>query len=263
MLGIPAGDRPLFKKWTDDTIAAFGGNAESYDQSFSSLMELSQYFMAEIERRKAAAADGRDVPDDVLSALIFSPYEERQFNDVELIMACQIVLVAGNDTTTHAIGNAIELLCTRPEERAKLVADWSLLDNAMEEVIRFEPPVQGLFRNTTAPTEVAGCPIPADAKVRVMYASANRDTDYLPDADEFRIDRDPKSLRRHLGFGFGIHGCVGSAMGRMELRTAVRSLLTRLPDLALDPDRPPKRLDAFFMRGFESLPVRFTPRPPT
>src|SRR2546421_2147372 len=255
MLGVPASDRPLFRRWTEETIAAFGGNAETYEQSFAALMELSQYFMAEIERRRERVAGGKDVPDAIPSPLIFSPYEERQFNDVELIMACQIVLVAGNDTTTHAIGNAIELLCTHPEERAKLVADWSLLDNAMEEVIRFEPPVQGLFRNTTAATEVAGCPIPDDAKVRAMYASANRDTDYLPDADEFRIDRDPKALRRHLGFGFGIHGCVGSAMGRMELRTAIRSLLTRLPDLALDPDRPPKRPDAFFMRGFESLPV--------
>jgi cytochrome P450 len=119
--------------------------------------------------------------------------------------------------------------------------------------------VQGLFRTATADTEVAGCPIPADAKVRVMYASANRDTDYLPDGDEFRIDRDPKALRRHLAFGFGIHGCVGSAMGRMELRTAVRTLFQRLPDLQLDSDRLPKRLDAFFMRGFESLPVRWTP----
>jgi len=97
--------------------------------------------------------------------------------------------------------------------------------------------------------------------VRVMYASANRDTDFLPDADEFRIDRDPKALRRHLAFGFGIHGCVGSAMGRMELRTAVQTLFRRLPDLDLDPARPPRRLDAFFMRGFESLPVRFTPVP--
>jgi cytochrome P450 len=259
MLGIPVSDRPLFRRWTDETIAAFGGNPESYDQSFAALMELSQYFMAEIERRRELVTDGKDVPDDVLSALIFSPYEERQFNDVELIMACQILLVAGSDTTTHAIGNAIHLLCTHPEERAKLEADWSLLDNAMEEVLRFEPPVQGLFRTATADTEVAGCPISADAKVRVMYASANRDTDYLPDGDEFRIDRDPKSLRRHLAFGFGIHGCVGSAMGRMELRTAVRTLFQRLPDLGLDPDRPPKRLDAFFMRGFESLPVRWTP----
>ena len=259
MLGIPASDRPLFRRWTEETIAAFGGNPESYEQSFQSLMELSQYFMVEIERRRAMAGDGKDVPDDILSALIFSPYEERQFNDVELIMACQILLVAGSDTTTHAIGNAVWLLCTHSEERAKLVADWSLLDNAMEEVIRFEPPVQGLFRTATADTEIAGCPIPADAKVRVMYASANRDTDFLPDADEFRIDRDPKALRRHLSFGFGIHGCAGSAMGRMELRTAVRTLFGRLPDLDLDPARPPRRLDAFFMRGFESLPARFTP----
>ena len=130
----------------------------------------------------------------------------------------------------------------------------------MEEVLRFEAPVQGLFRTTTEPVEVSGCPIPADAKVRVMYASANRDTDFLPDADEFRIDRDPKSLRRHLSFGFGIHACVGSAMGRMELRTAVRTLVHRLPDLELDAARPPRRLDAFFMRGFESLPARFAPQ---
>jgi len=261
MLGIPRSDRPLFRRWTEETIAAFGGNPESYEQSFTSLMELSQYFMAEIERRRARAADGKDVPDDVLSALIFSPYEERQFNDVELIMACQILLVAGSDTTTHAIGNAVYLLCTHPEERAKLTSDWSLLDNAMEEVLRYEPPVQGLFRCATEDTEIAGCPIPADAKVRVMYASANRDSEYLPDADEFRIDRDPKSLRRHLSFGFGIHACVGSAMGRMELRTAVRTLFGRLPDLHLDPDRPMQWLDAFFARGPESLPVCFTPVP--
>src|SRR5581483_7308818 len=171
-----------------------------------------------------------------------------QFNDVELIMACQILLVAGSDTTTHAIGNAVYLLCTHPEERAKLTSDWSLLDNAMEEVLRYEPPVQGLFRCATEDTEIAGCPIPADAKVRVMYASANRDSEYLPDADEFRIDRDPKSLRRHLSFGFGIHACVGSAMGRMELRTAVRTLFGRLPDLHLD--RDPKSLRRHLSFGF-------------
>ena len=259
MLGIPPGDRELFKRWTDETIAAFGGNSDSYEQSFVALQELAQYFMAEIERRRALRAEGTDVPDDVLSALVFSPYEERQMTDVELIMACQILLVAGSDTTTHAIGNAIHLLCTHPEERAKLEADWSLLDNAMEEVLRFEPPVQGLFRTTNEATEIVGCPVPADAKVRVMYASANRDRDYLPDGDEFRIDRDPKELRRHLSFGFGIHACVGSAMGRMELRTAVRTLFQRLPDLGLDREQSPRRLDAFFMRGWESLPARWTP----
>ncbi len=168
MLGIPRSDRALFVKWTDETIAAFGGNAESYEQSFTALQELSQYFMAEIDRRRA-------------------------------------------------------------------------------------------LRTTTEATEIAGCPIPDDAKVRVMYASANRDKDYLPDADEFSIQRDPKALRRHLSFGFGIHACVGSAMGRMELRTAVRTLFQRLPDLQLDPARPARRLDAFFMRGWETLPAVWTP----
>ena len=85
------------------------------------------------------------------------------------------------------------------------------------------------------------------------------DATRLVDADEFRIDRDPKALRRHLGFGFGNHACLGSAMGRMELRTAVRTLFSRLPDVGLDADRPPQRLDAFFMRGFETLPLRWTP----
>ena len=256
ILGVPASDREKFKHWTDDTLKAFGGDPEAYQQSYQSLMEFQEYFTVVIADRRAALERGEAAPDDVLNRLIHAEYEERQFNDGELMMAIQILLVAGIDTVNHAIGNGTYLLLTHPEQRALLEREPERWPLAVEEILRFESPAQALFRNTTGEAVVADCPIPADAKVRMLFASANRDPERFTAPDEFRIDREAREIRQHLAFGHGIHACVGAALGRTLLEIALRTLFARLPDLRLDPDHPAGRdLGRFHTRSWETLPL--------
>jgi hypothetical protein len=257
MLGVPMADRDHFRRWTEDTMNAFSGKPELYERSYHSLIELTAYFLEEITRRRRFVAQGGQPPDDLLSALIFSAYEQRQFTDDELVMAVHTLLVAGNETTTNSICNAIHTLCTHPEQRARLREDWTLLDNAVEECLRYVSPAQGLFRTANHDVRIGDCSVPADAKVRVMYASANRDNAVIPAAEDFRVDRDPREVRRHLAFGHGIHSCVGAALAREELRIAIRLLLDKLPNLELDSTRVSQRLDSFLAAGWDSLYVRW------
>jgi cytochrome P450 len=256
MLGVSADDRDKFKRWTDDTLKAFGGDPEAYEQSYRSLMEFTEYFTAIIGQRRASLERGDTPPDDILNRLLHADYGDRPFTDPELIMCIQVLLVAGSDTVNHAIGNGVHLLLTHPEARELLEREPQRWGLAVEEILRFEAPAQALFRNTRTETEVAGCPIPADAKVRMLFASANRDPSVFTDPDTFKIDRDPKEIRRHVAFGHGIHACVGAALGRALMDSALRALFTRLPGLRLDPSRPARRdLGRFHTRSWETLPV--------
>jgi hypothetical protein len=258
VLGVPAQDRDRFKKWSDDTLLAFGGDAGAYERSYQSLVEFQQYFSGAIAARRKDLESGAEVPGDVLTHLIHAEYEQRQFTDEELLMVLQILLLGAVDTTNHAIGNGIHLLLSHPRARELLKREpdrWTL---AIEEILRFEAPAQALFRNTSEDTVVAGIPIPADAKVRVLFASANRDPGVFSDPDEFRVDRDPAEVRKHLSFGRGAHACLGTALGRTMLEVALRTLVRRLPDLRLDPDQPARRdLDRFHTRTWATLPVRW------
>jgi cytochrome P450 len=258
ILGVPVERRADFKRWVDDTIAAFGGNAESYRRSKVAFEELTGYFMAEIAGRRNAIESGGRVPDDLPTALITNEHDGWRFSDLQIVFAVHTFLVGGQDTTSSALANAVHLLCTHPGERAKIERNPDLLPRAIEEVLRFESPIQGMFRTTAGPVEVAGVPIPADAKVRLLYAAANRDPARWSDPDVFRVDRDESELRHHLGFGAGIHSCVGAALARAELKIGLRTLLDRLPALRLDGDRPGERGNAaFFVRAWRHLHVRW------
>jgi cytochrome P450 len=256
ILGVPAADRDRFARWTDDTLKAFGGDPGAHERSYQSLVQFQQYFTEVIARRRVTVERGGTPPDDVLTRLIHAEYEQRQLTDPELLMAIQVLLVAGIDTVNHAIGNGTHLLLTHPSAADLLAADPDRWPMAVEEILRFDSPAQALFRNTTTATEVAGCPIPAGAKVRMLFAAANRDAEHFTDPDTFRIDRDPREVRRHLAFGHGIHACVGAALGRTLLEVALRTLLEGLPGLRLDPHRPPERdLERFHTRSWRRLPV--------
>lgn len=258
VLGVPVERHGDFKRWVDDTIAAFGGNPESYERSMVAFQELTAYFMTEIAGRRRAIDAGGEVPDDLLTALITNDHDGWRFSDLQIVFAVHTFLVGGQDTTSSALANAVHLLCTHPGERAKLERNPDLLPRAIEEVLRFESPIQGMFRTTAGPVDVAGVPIPADAKVRLLYAAANRDPSRWSDPDEFRIDRDESELRHHLGFGAGIHSCVGAALARAELRIGLRILLDRLPTLRLDEARASERGNAaFFVRAWRHLYVRW------
>src|SRR5581483_2024834 len=236
-------------------VGANGGDEAAVAASTEAITGLMTFVVATVNERRADADAGREPADDVLTALINAEHEGRRFTDEEICVAAMQFLSAGFETTATAIGSAVVLMCTHPGERAKLEADWSLLDNACEEVLRYESPIEGTFRTTNHPVTVGGLQLPADANVRVVSASANRDETRFPDADVFRIDRPATELRRHIAFGHGPHACIGSALARAELRIALRTLLTRLPGLDLDPRRTPERSPSFTVNGYASVPV--------
>lgn len=260
VLGVGEERLDDFWRWGKASLEAFGGDEEAVQRSFGALMELFTFLMDLVGRPRAMLEAGEEPPADVLTALITADFEGRSFTDEELLMASQQLLTAGFETTSTAIATGIHLLRTHPLERRKLEKDPVLIETAVEEILRFEAPIEGLFRTATDAVEVAGCPIPADAKVRVMYASANRDERQFADAGTFRVDRDPTDVRRHLAFGFGPHACIGAALARTEMQLAIGTLLRRLPGIDLDPDRPPTRETMLSVNGYRTMPVRWDPR---
>jgi cytochrome P450 len=164
-------------------------------------------------------------------------------------------MTAGFETAMTTMASAVHLLCTHPEQRATLEADPGLIGVAVEEVLRFTSPLEGICRTALEDTEINGVPVPKGAKIRLMLAAAGRDEQLFDRADDFDISRDPAELRRHLSFGVGIHTCIGAALARTELRIGLSTLLAALPGLRLDPDDEPSRNPAFLVSGFNRLPV--------
>ncbi len=254
IIGVPRDNQANFKRWTEDIVAALGGDEEAKARSVVSLEEFMVYFLDQITKRRALVEAG-EAPDDLLTGLITHDYEGRRFTDIELVFCLHVLFVGGNETTSSAIGNALWLLCEHPEAMQALRDDQSLIPNAVEEILRYESPVQCLFRTAAGEREVSGVTIGDDTKIGVSYLAANRDANAFPEADRFDISRDPKDLRRHVAFGFGIHACPGAALARIELRIALETLLGRLPNLRLDPEHPPVRRVNLITRGFGSLPL--------
>ena len=148
--------------------------------------------------------------------------------EFEIINFVMLILAAGNETTTNLIGNATNALLSHPEELAKVVADPSLIPGMLEEVLRFDPPVQLLYRRATQDTELSGTKIPAGSIVVPIMASANRDEEQFEDPDRFDIMRNTKG---HLSFGFGVHFCLGASLARLEAKAALEALVPLLPRL--------------------------------
>jgi cytochrome P450 len=160
------------------------------------------------------------------------------------------LFVGGNETTTSLITNAVWRLLQDPQRWQTLVSKPELIDNALEESLRYDPPVLGLYRTVTRDVELRGVTIPVNSKVMLNYAAANRDPEVFDAPNEFRLDRPP---RRHLSFGLGVHFCLGSQLARLEARTALSSLVQRFPDLQLQNDG--ERIAPFFLWGRHRLPV--------
>jgi cytochrome P450 len=163
-------------------------------------------------------------------------------------------LTAGVDTTLHGLGNALWCLAGHPAQYAALRADPGLARAAFEEVLRFEAPVQTFFRTTTRDVELAGVPVPAGEKILLLLGAANRDPRRWPDAGTFDICR---RATGHVGFGFGIHACVGMAMARLEGEAVLVALARRASAIVLA--GRPRRMLNNTLRGLESLPLRLVP----
>lgn len=255
LFGVPDGDAD-FRKWANDLFLVSSDPENAMEAAMSAFLEFAEFIGGRASERKSALARGEAVPDDLMTALV-SPGENGEvLTDAEFIVAAAQLLVAGHESTTNLIGNAVFHLLEHPDQLARLRDDPSLVDSAIEEVLRFDSPVQGAWRRATKDVTVAGCPIPAESRIYLLFASANRDPDLHANPDAFDIARFTQK-GRHFSFGHGLHVCLGASLARREGRIALQVLFDRLKGLALDRTREPVRSQCHFLRGFRDLPVRW------
>ncbi len=257
LLGLPREQQPTFKKWADATVDAFGADAETQGRAAAAMLEMMGYFFGVLTERRERLAAGERLPEDLITGLMLTEVDGRCFDDTEIVLAVQLLIAGGNDTTSGALGCGFDQLCRHPEQQRMLRERPELLAAAVEEILRFDAPAHCLFRTTTKATELAGVPIPEGAKVGVPYGAANRDPKAFDRPDEFDIGRPASELRRHLSFSLGAHYCVGSALGRAQVRVGLERALSRLGEIRLDPDRPATRHDALIARRFAHLHIRW------
>jgi len=252
VVGVEIDDRDRFVHWADELTSAMAYP----ERGAEARHELQDFTQREVTRRRALAARGEPVPAGLLSHLATSPYtpDGRQMPLDEVVEMVNQLLVAGHETTTSLITNCVWRLLEAPEERwERVVADPSLVPNAVEESLRFDPPVLGLCRTNNEATTVRGVPIPAGSKAMMLYASANRDEAVFPDPDTFRVDRPVLQAMHHLSFSWGIHHCLGAHLARLTGRVALESLVRRLPTLRLAGETT--RVPSPFLWGRKTLPV--------
>ncbi|MFF5138488.1 cytochrome P450 [Streptomyces sp. NPDC013157] len=245
LLGVPELDRERFRKLSNEVVAPSDPGSE-----YDAFVALADYLAELIEDKRCAGPSG-----DLLSDLIRTTAEDGdRLSAAELRGMAFVLLIAGHETTVNLIGNGVLALLTHPDQLAALRADMSLLDGAVEETLRWEGPVENAtYRYAAEPLQIAGTAIGRGDPVMISLAGADRDADRYPEPDRFDIRRDH---RGHLAFGHGIHYCLGAPLARLEGRTALRTLLERAPDLALDGPHG-EWLPGTLMRGVRSLPVRW------
>ncbi|MEU2794525.1 cytochrome P450 [Streptomyces sp. NPDC007100] len=246
LLGVPDIDREAFRAWSNELISPTGE-----EEAAAAARDMSGYLAGLIEDKRQAPGE------DLLSALVRTSDEDGdQLSRQELLGMAFLLLVAGHETTVNLIANGVRALLRHPAQLAALRADASLLDNAVEEMLRYEGPVENAtWRFTTEPVEIGRTVVPAGAFVLVGLAAAGRAAERFTDPDTFDITRE---TRGHMAFGHGIHFCLGAPLARMEGRIAVRTLLDRCPELALDTGADALTWrTGMLMRGPHHLPVRW------
>ncbi|HEY8491504.1 MAG TPA: cytochrome P450 [Dehalococcoidia bacterium] len=221
MLGVADGDLATFKRWSDAIIEHLGVLIVTGDDS--ALADVNRDMDAYFRERLAKLR--REPEDNLLSELVHVETEDGRLTEDELLMFCRLLLVAGNETTTGLIVNAVRAFAEFPEALDRVRSDLRLLPGAIEEALRYYAPFQATFRRATRDVEVAGQLIRANERLLVLLASANRDETVFPRPDEFDITREPN---RHVSFGMGIHYCVGAPLARLEAQVALGTLLPRI-----------------------------------
>ena len=249
MLGVEAGRLDDFKRWSDDVVL---GTSRPTDEATrtrvrQSGVALRAYFERLIERRRT------DPGEDVITTLVRAEEEHDMLSAAEILGLAVLLLLAGNETTTNLIGNAVRNLLAHPTELAKVRADRTLVPSLVEEVLRYDSPVQIIPRQTARAIELEGGKIPAGATVFLLLAAANRDERKFPEPDRFDVTRNPQD---HVAFGYGIHYCLGAPLARLEGRIALESLLFDCPPFTCTREHLPQ-IASVIVRGVQTLPLRF------
>ncbi|MEU6370232.1 cytochrome P450 [Streptomyces sp. NPDC046931] len=244
LLGVPREDEPLFRQWSDAIVAGAdvkpGEDAAERNQAAQEARaEMGRYLLDLAEQRRTHPSD------DMLSAFINEPDPALRLTDEELAETAVLLLIAGHETTVNLITNGVLTLLRRPDQLDRLRRDPGLLPGAVEELLRYEPPVHMRERIPLADIDIAGTTLPAAGSVVLALASGNRDPRRFHDPDRF----DPaRPDNRHLGFGSGVHLCYGAPLARIEAQTALGALLPLLGTATLVQDPPPYRQNAM-LRG--------------
>lgn len=248
MLGIPAEDRLRFKGWSDEVVQMTDrrGDIDPKQLTNPAVMEMSAYFINMIEQRRKQPGG------DLISGLLAAELDSEKLEMIELLGFCALLLVAGNETTTNLIGNALLTFAQQPELWRRLRLHPELVPQAIEEVLRFRSPVQSMFRHTKQAVAIGDQTLPAEAPVIAWIGSANRDEHQFPHPGEFDLDRQPN---RHLAFGHGIHYCLGAPLARFEARIALTSMLDHIESITLAPGSVLERLPSNLVYGLRSIPL--------
>ena len=249
-LGVADDDLATFKRWSDDIVMPVGNHSPSVEQVKGFLLstkEFTEYFLAQIAVRKESPTE------DLLSDIANARIDGEELTDDEQLGMLQQFLVAGNETTTNLIANIIRRLAEDPALQERVRAEPALIEGLVEEMLRLEAPVGGLFRQAKVDVEVAGTRIPAGDHLWLLFASANRDACKFAAPDE--VDPERANVKEHLAFGNGEHFCPGAGLARSEARIAITHLLETLRNIRLAPDNDFHYGDSFVLRGLTGLRI--------
>ncbi|HEY0891207.1 MAG TPA: cytochrome P450 [Nocardioides sp.] len=245
MLGVPREDRDRFRTWSTTLIQSNPIRGE-FGPGLDAAAALYDYFTAFLAERRTHPRD------DLMTALVHAEVDGEHLSHDELLGFCLLLLIAGHETTTNLLSNSAVILAGHPESRGELAEKPELVSAAVEELLRYDSPVQGLARTLTRPVDLHGQLIRGGDTVLLLFGSANRDDHAFTDADRFDIHRAPE---RQVAFGRGIHFCLGASLARLEARIALRALLARHRDWEVDLHSA-VRLRSGPIRGYTSLPLR-------
>lgn len=256
LIGVPTSDRDKFKEWSDVQVK---GARDDSDEAFQELMaekaknheELSNYFTAIMEQRRIQPED------DLISLLLAAEIDGQKLTDKEIVGFCILLLAAGNETTTNLITNGVRILAEQPQLQQQLREHPEMIQTAVEETLRYYPPIVAIGRVAKETVELGGQTIQAGDQVISWVGSANRDEQKFADADTFVPNRKPN---QHMGFGFGIHFCLGAPLARLEGRVVLQTLLNHMEHIQLVPDTTLQPIQSAFVFGVKEYPVTFTPR---
>lgn len=250
MLGVPPADHDRFKGWSDDLmVLVFGarGLDDRRARATQGLKDMSAYIEGMIREFRKKPADN------LISALIQAQEGGDELSDHEIVANCVLFLFGGHETTTNLIGNGTLMLLRHPHELAKLRAEPDLIKPAVEEILRYDGPSKMEVRRAADAIDVRGKTIGAGDMVYLVQAAANRDPSVFADPDRFDIEREPN---QHIGFGFGIHFCLGASIARLEGNIVLDALIKRFAKIELTGD--PEWIPTMLSRGMSKLPLRLS-----
>jgi cytochrome P450 len=240
LLGVPSADRELFRQWSANTVGT------DYALRLTTGKQMAQYFQALLERRR------HDPREDLMSAFLSAEVDGEQLPDQDIVGTCMLLLVAGHETTTGLLSNAVVCLDEHPLARQEVMQHPDLLPQTIEEVLRYRAIVHTIPRVATVETLLGDQQVQEGDLVLPLFAAANLDEAQFPNANHFDIHRTPN---RHLGFGYGIHFCLGAPLARLETRIALRLLLERFPQIQRRRDIPLELKPNPAIYGLKHVPV--------